>query len=92
MRELSASAVQIAQSDEPEQESDTVLSARLQDGRRVDAVFDKPIEDRAALARRLQMLVAAFESALAEPEEGTLQVVQLRVTQIHQGVLTDLEE
>lgn len=70
MRELSASAVHIAQPDEPERESDSVLSARLQDGRRVDAVFDRPIEDRATLARRLQMLVAAFESALAEPEEG----------------------
>jgi hypothetical protein len=71
MRELSATAVHIAMPDEPERESDTVLSARLQDGRRVDAEFGQPIEDRAALARRLQMLVAAFESALAEPpEEG----------------------
>jgi hypothetical protein len=71
MRELQASDVQIVTADEPEREGDQILSARLQDGRRVDALFDRPIEDRAALARRLQMLVAAFESALAEPEEGT---------------------
>lgn len=71
MRELQASDVQIVTADEPEREGEQILSARLQDGRRVDAMFERPIEDRAALARRLQMLVAAFESALAEPEEGT---------------------
>lgn len=71
MRELSATAVHVVAPEEPERESDMLLSARLQDGRRVDVVFDGPIEDRAAIARRLQMLVAAFESALAEgAEEG----------------------
>lgn len=71
MRELQAALVKIVDASEPERDSEHVLSARLQDGRRVDAVFERAIEDRAALARRLQMLVAAFESALAEPEEGT---------------------
>lgn len=67
LRELSASAVRIVEGDEPEPEH--ALSTHLRDGRRVDVVFDQPIFDRAALSRRLQMLVDAFESALAEEHQ-----------------------
>lgn len=67
LRELGAQSARIAQPEEPEPAN--ALTTHLRDGRRVDVVFEGPIADRAAISRRLQMMVDAFESALAEEDQ-----------------------
>jgi hypothetical protein len=66
-RELGASDVRLA--DQAEAEAEHAVSTALQDGRRLDAVFDGPIGDRDTMTRRLEILVRAFESVLFEDSE-----------------------
>jgi hypothetical protein len=66
-RELGASDVRLAA--EGEAEAEHAVSTQLQDGRRLDAVFEGPIDDRETMTRRLEILVRAFESVLFENSE-----------------------
>lgn len=66
-RELGAGDVRVLALDESPAEAGNVLSATLADGRIVVATFGTEPEDRAALARRLDMLVTTFSQGLGEP-------------------------
>ncbi len=66
-RELGADDVRVLDSTIAEPEATNVLVARLADGRHLVASFLAAPADRAALARRLEMLALTFAGALDEP-------------------------
>ncbi len=66
-RELGAADVRLAA--EGDAEAEHAVSTALQDGRRLDAIFEGPIEDGETMTRRLEILVRAFESVLFEDSE-----------------------
>jgi hypothetical protein len=66
-REMRAEDVRVLSPGDTGSEAPNVMHGRLQDGRRVAVVFAEPPSNRAALTRRLDMLLHTFAQSLDEP-------------------------